>query len=206
MHYTIYKITNILNNKIYIGKHQTTNINDSYFGSGIALIKAIRKYGKENFTKEILFVFDNEYDMNQKEKELITEDFIKRNDTYNIGLGGEGGPHFLGKTHSEKTKQHISEVLLSKSTKENVKEGWPKEKGWTEDKRKIVSERIKSFMIENPNSNMGKYKRTEEIKNKICGRIYIHHPIEKKNKMIEKDKLNYFESNGWKIGRIYWNK
>jgi hypothetical protein len=46
MNYLIYKITNIVNDKIYIGKHQTENINDTYFGSGVALERAIKKYGK----------------------------------------------------------------------------------------------------------------------------------------------------------------
>lgn len=58
MKYTIYKITNLINQKIYIGKHQTKNLNDGYFGSGIFLRKAISKYGKENFVKEIMFIFD----------------------------------------------------------------------------------------------------------------------------------------------------
>jgi len=100
MYYTIYKITNKINGKIYIGKHQTTNINDSYYGSGAKLLLAIEKYGKQNFIKEVLFTYDNEHDMNEKEKEIITEEFVSRKDTYNIGVGGEGGPHFKGKTHS----------------------------------------------------------------------------------------------------------
>ena len=45
--------------------------NISYFGSGIALLKAIAKHGKENFVKEILFVFDTEEEMNNKEKEKL---------------------------------------------------------------------------------------------------------------------------------------
>ena len=101
MKYTIYQIKNKINGKLYIGKHQTENINDGYFGSGVALRSAVEKYGKENFVKEILFVFDTEKEMNAKERELITEEFVMRNDTYNLGVGGEGGPHFKGKTHNE---------------------------------------------------------------------------------------------------------
>ena len=52
-------------------------------------------------------IFDNEDDMNLKEKELITEDFVKRKDTYNLGVGGEGGPHFKNRTHTELSKQAI---------------------------------------------------------------------------------------------------
>ena len=59
MKHVIYKITNIVNGKFYIGKHSTLDINDSYMGSGVAIKKAIKKYGKENFTKEILFEFEN---------------------------------------------------------------------------------------------------------------------------------------------------
>ena len=105
MLYTIYQVTNKLNGKIYIGKHQTTNPNDGYYGSGKFVKAAIKKYGKENFVKEVLFVFKTEAEMNDKEKELITEEFISRSDTYNAGIGGEGGPHFKGKKHSQELKE-----------------------------------------------------------------------------------------------------
>ena len=88
MYYTIYQITNLINNKIYIGQHSTKNIEDNYFGSGKNIKRAIKKCGKENFKKEILFVFDNFDDMNNKEREIVNEDFIRRVDTYNICLGG----------------------------------------------------------------------------------------------------------------------
>ena len=121
MFYTIYKITNIINNKIYIGKHQTLDLDDNYFGSGKALKEAIKKYGKDSFVKNILFVFDNEKDMNLKEKELITEEFVLRQDTYNMGIGGEGGPHFKNKTHSEATKQIIKEKRKLQTITEQTK-------------------------------------------------------------------------------------
>ena len=72
MYYTIYKVTNKLNGKFYIGKHQTKKVDDAYYGSGKAIKEAIQKYGVENFYKEVLFIFDTEDDMNNKEKELIT--------------------------------------------------------------------------------------------------------------------------------------
>ncbi len=90
MYYIIYKTTNILNNKIYIGQHITDNIDDRYMGSGSDLLRDMKKYGKNNFNKEILHVFDNFSDMDNKEIEIVNEVFIKRKDTYNIILGGQG--------------------------------------------------------------------------------------------------------------------
>lgn len=108
MFYTIYRVTNKVNGMIYLGKHQASNLNDSYIGSGKYIRDAVRKYGKESFSKEILYVFDTEDEMNAKERELITEEFVARRDTYNLGVGGEGGAQFKGKTHSAETKQILS--------------------------------------------------------------------------------------------------
>ena len=117
MFYTIYKTTNLINNRYYIGKHKTENINDSYMGSGKLLKQAIEKYGIENFSKEILFVFNNEEDMNKKEKELV----VLSEETYNLCEGGNGGfgyinnsdiVKFKGKTHTDNTKQKLREKRI----------------------------------------------------------------------------------------------
>lgn len=95
MFYTIYKITNLLDGKIYIGKHQTKDLNDGYMGSGKVVRHAITKHGIENFKKDILFQFDNEADMNTKEAELVTQQFCLREDTYNLCVGGNGGFSYI---------------------------------------------------------------------------------------------------------------
>lgn len=90
-HYLIYQITNLINGKIYVGKHIAQDINDEYMGSGKLIIKAINKYGRENFRKDILFECSSEDEMNKKEAEIVNEDFCSREDTYNIVTGGGGG-------------------------------------------------------------------------------------------------------------------
>lgn len=120
MFYTIYKITNKINGKIYIGKHQTENINDDYLGSGHHIKAAVKKYGRSNFTKEILHVFDNEEQMDKMEILIVNEDFIKRKDVYNISVGGEGGPKFRGKHHTDETKRKLS--IISQKPKTYSKE------------------------------------------------------------------------------------
>lgn len=54
MKYYLYQITNLVNNKIYVGVHKTTDMNDGYMGSGKVIRAAIEKYGAENFKKDIL--------------------------------------------------------------------------------------------------------------------------------------------------------
>ena len=91
VHYIIYKITNRVNGKIYVGMHQTKDLNDGYMGSGIAIGKAIKKYGLDNFKKEILCECSSFEEMNKKEAEIVNSEFVAREDTYNLSTGGTYG-------------------------------------------------------------------------------------------------------------------
>ena len=106
MKYIVYKTTNIVNNKIYIGVHKTQNPNkfDRYIGNGVIISKnnsefkvsnadtpfrkALNKYGVQNFIRETISCFDTEDEAYKLEEELVDEEFISRNDTYNLKLGG----------------------------------------------------------------------------------------------------------------------
>ena len=185
MKYTIYKTTNTVNNKIYIGKHQTEDINDDYLGSGVALEKAIKKYGKQFFKKEILFVFDNENDMNQKEKELVTESFIASNKNYNRGVGGEGGSHFKGKRHSQETRKKLSEMAkgrqISDSARQKISEA---------NRKRVLSEETKKKLSEKAKLRFSKkeekLKLSESIKKVMT--LEVRSKISKKAKEREERK------------------
>ena len=87
----VYKTTNLVNGKIYIGKDVKSRPN--YLGSGIRLKNAIIKYGKDNFNKEILE--DNIADKQHlSQREIYWIEYYKSNDReigYNLTKGGEGG-------------------------------------------------------------------------------------------------------------------
>jgi hypothetical protein len=76
----------------YIGVHSTSNINDGYLGSGDRITRAIRKYGKENFTREILHIFNSREEALLKEKQLV----VVNENTYNICKGGGCPPSRSG--------------------------------------------------------------------------------------------------------------
>ena len=88
-HY-LYKTTNLLNNKYYYGIHSTNNIEDGYLGSGKRLRYSIRKYGKDNFKREIIKQFDTREELVNAEQEIITEQVLKDKQNMNIIYGGEG--------------------------------------------------------------------------------------------------------------------
>ena len=87
-HY-FYKITNNLNNHFYYGIHSTNDLDDGYMGSGTRLNYAYKKYGIENFTKEILEFFNSREECAKYEFEMVTEELIYSKECYNIILGGE---------------------------------------------------------------------------------------------------------------------
>ena len=89
--YLVYRITNILNDKTYVGCHQTKNPNDTYMGSGKILLKSQKKHGLENFKKDILFEFQTPEEMFAKEAEIVNADYVKSGNTYNLKEGGYGG-------------------------------------------------------------------------------------------------------------------
>ena len=119
-HY-VYIITNKVNHKFYIGKHSTNNLNDGYMGSGITIHNAIQKYGLENFNKRILCFCDSAQDALNVEKFLVTENLIKRDDCYNMKVGGSGGfTEHYGEKNPFYRKHHSQEQKLKWREERNI--------------------------------------------------------------------------------------
>lgn len=214
MHYTIYKISNKIDGMIYIGSHKTKNLDDDYMGSGTYLRRAQEKYGIENFAKEILFVYDTPEEMYSKESELVNEDFLALENTYNIKIGGFGGWDYLNKRHNNpchsvehmtmmssrvpiETKRNNIKIATQKYKElleaNNNKIWWTPSSGFLgkthdEETRKIMSIKAKERLI-------------DPTKNSQFGTMWITN--EKENIKISKtDSI----PDGWKRGRIFLKK
>lgn len=106
----IYKTTNLVNGKIYIG--QDSHNNPNYLGSGLSIRRAILKYGKENFIKEVL-----EENIESKEKiderEIYWIDKLQSmKNGYNLTKGGGG---ILGKIFTEEERKHMSDAGIKRA-------------------------------------------------------------------------------------------
>lgn len=113
MKYYIYLTTNHVNGMKYIGKHHG-ELDNSYLGSGKLLKLAIKKHGKSNFSKDILFVSESEEENCEKEKYFIAKyDAVNSPEFYNIHEGGKGGDTFSGISEEEKAAIRTKLSLLN---------------------------------------------------------------------------------------------
>lgn len=108
-HFILYKTTNLVNNKSYIGIHQTTDLDDGYLGSGLAFKRAIKKYGKENFQREILEYCNSFNELLEKEKHYVNENWVGKDDNYNLKTGGQSSGIL-----SKESREKISATLKQK--------------------------------------------------------------------------------------------
>ena len=174
--YYIYRITNKINSKTYIGQHKYKDLNDNYKGSGKLLWKAYRKYGFENFEKEILYSsIQYKETADDMEKFAIAKERALGKAEYNIADGGQGGNlgeevnkklrgennPFYGKHHSNEARRKISEARtgkkfgpLSEETKKKISEA-QKGKKHSEERIRKNSESHKGQVAWNKGKKLG---------------------------------------------------
>lgn len=212
-HYLIYRITNLINNKIYIGQHVTTNINDDPMGSGEHIKNAIKKYGIENFEKEIIAECSSFEEMNELEKDLVNHEFVQNPNTYNHSIGGSYGWKNCLKFKSSEEVQNIrkraNDAFLNlfkdpeykKQHAEKISKGLKKAGN---DPRKFLG---KTHSEESKRKISETHKRNEHQKgekNSQFGKCWICNLELQENKSIKKDELNTWLEKGWIKGRKYF--
>lgn len=208
MFYTIYKITNVIDGKIYVGKHQTNDLNDGYMGSGKRLKHAIKKHGIENFRKDILFCFHTESEMNSKEAEIVTEEFCLREDTYNLCVGGNGGFSYINRNMSPDVRASRGKKSMVLLKQRFVTDDEFRESCVASATQHLIIAREK-FREKYPNGAFIGRTHTHETKMKMSkpknvgsknsqyGTIWITNGS--RNAKVDKDELI---PEGWRVGRI----
>jgi len=176
----IYKITNLINGKIYVGQDMANNPN--YFGSGTRILTSIKKHGKENFIKEIIEICSSLEELDEREIFWIKElDSTNRSIGYNICEGGRSYRSMRGENNprygiklSEETKQKIREKRknqkMSQKEKDRLSELWKGDKNPGKNKSEETIKKLKEVAkkIDRRGEKHPMYgkKHSDEIKEK----------------------------------------
>lgn len=226
MYNIVYQITNLINGKIYIGIHKTNNKDDGYMGSGKLIKRAIEKYGIENFSKTILFESSNYEECRIVERNLVDNEFCKRENTYNISIGGGGGNTWAGmsdieisnykKKLSEQNSNRYNDLEYLNNHRSIMSDTWKNPvirqsridsiaagvKKYHENKspeeKQLFSESVRmSWNDENKRVNRLNSMRTDEYRQKQKDKIFITNGISNK-------KINKTEEIpiGWRRGKV----
>jgi hypothetical protein len=227
-YYYLYKITDLQTNKIYIGVHETENVNDGYMGSGTVIRGLIKKHGVERFQKDIIEFFENRDAMYSREEELVTQDFCNESTNYNITPGGKGGSILLNRKpfsgpHSDESKKKIGDSsknrTITPATRQKLSDNnFSKRDPIRQREHAINAGKHRWEINQNPpiknmsedtkqklrTANLGK-KHTDATKEKMSNKRklrpkqrWIHSLFEKKSKMIG---IHDTLPNGWAEGR-----
>jgi group I intron endonuclease len=144
----IYITTNTANGKQYIGKRSyMKNGWERYLGSGKLLLRAIRKYGRTSFSREIIYESFSKEDLDAAERSVIRSlSAVESEAFYNLSPGGSGTSFgFMGKKHSADTRAR----MCASARKENS--------------RRQITDKLRKATSENGKNSIGKliaYRRS----------------------------------------------
>lgn len=205
----IYLTTNLINGKKYIGQHAHEEFDTNYIGSGKMLLLAVEKYGKDNFSCEILEWCETEEQLGEAEyRHIVEHNAVEDRNYYNLV---EGGNH----------KTITGQIFIHRPGKWGEKKIYPDElddyidKGWVKGKMPRNPQTVKKTAEKNTGqkrdpsvgkkiseSNKGR-KFTANHKDKLSerkkGRVWMTNGVE--DKMINPKELNAYTSNGYHRGR-----
>jgi len=209
----VYRTTNKVNGKYYIGVHSTWKLDDGYLGSGKRLGYSIKKHGRENFECEIIQFFESHEEALLKERELVNEQLLRDPMCMNLRIGGEGGGGF-------------TEVLRKRGVQSSLKRrNWLRmnDSSWRLAERERLTSIAKDQM-KNPSKRSkfvqagrwtGRKHRADSIEkirkssvakkigsnNPQFGRIWMHNEVTRESRRFPPDQEHQMNLVGWKRGR-----
>lgn len=171
MYHIVYLTTNLVNKKFYVGVHSTYNLDDGYLGSGHTLSRAVKKYGKDNFKRDILYFCLDRHEAIYYETIIVDESFIDRIDTYNLQHGGSS-------KHPHRSEEVIQKFKNSWTLERKQKHSALMSKRYAEGKSTHL---LKGGT--GGKNNTGKKQTPEHINNRTSKRIGLKHSEETLMKM-----------------------
>ena len=209
----IYRTTNLLNEKFYVGMHSTDKLDDGYFGSGKILNYSVAKYGLENHKIEILEFLPSREELKKREAEVVNEEMLKHPLCMNLKFGGEGGwdhinsgDTWFGVGNLSKSEVH-HKTQLSRNEKYQNDELY---RSQVIDHCSIMAERSKN---NNPNGTFFGKSHSEETKQKMrksknagdsnsqFGTCWIFNDLEQSSIKVKREELQLWLDKGWSKGR-----
>lgn len=170
----VYKTTNKINNKSYIGKHSTNSLVDGYIGSGKLLKRAIKKYGKQNFTIEFLEFCDTLEEAYEREECIIKDfDAVNSDQFYNLTNGGKGNKGYVPiftKEWKDKISQSLTGKSLSIEHRENISISCTGREAWNKGLSGVQPNKCKGLKLE------GEKLRLQQERNKIINSRIVECP------------------------------
>jgi hypothetical protein len=205
----IYKTTNLINNKFYVGMHSTDNLGDGYFGSGKIINYSVDKHGVENHKVEILEFLSSRAELKKREAEIVNEGLLADPLNMNLKFGGDGG--------WDHTKD-MDLVARNKKCNEARSARLKDDAAFREEYFPVILSNLskgrarRKEMHRNSNCKLGS-KLSEEHKenlrksknvgasNSQFGTCWIC--IDDEAKKVKKEELQFWLENGWRLGRKY---
>lgn len=154
-YFIIYKTTNLINNRFYIGFHCCSQLDDDYLGSGTAINRAIKKYGEENFKREILIMCSSFEELVLKEESIVNIELLKDPLCYNLTIGGKGGFYYINNGKNKKEIRNRATESLRKTHENNP------------EIRQRIGKKVSEYAKNNPDKIKESNAKAQESRNLI---------------------------------------
>jgi hypothetical protein len=206
----IYKTTNLLTGKFYIGMHSTNKLEDGYLGGGDIVNFSIKKYGRKNHKREILEFLEDRNSLDCREREIVNEELLKNPLCMNLVEGGNGG-FSLSPAHCKKFSDAGHEAFRKRLKEDpDFKESFGKKQGdhfkdlWakgTFDHLDLGTFRGKKHSEEAKiRIGLANSEHQKGENNSQYGKVWVNK--EKDVKKIDPSELEEYLRNEWSRGRV----